>query len=130
LKSARVARVEGLKGNHALYRLRSLLDEAKNLVKLGREEVERRHDASVRSKVVPARVRRRKEVSVVSQVRAAKGEPSDALFHNLLVVDCIPDVDVGRVWHVSDSRIQVDHIGRRVLAVQMGVESLHEGRLA
>ena len=53
-----------------------------------------------------------------------------ALLHDLLVVDCVPDVDVGSVWHMCDSWIEVEDVRRGILGVQVRVESLHQSRLA
>ena len=47
-----------------------------------------------------------------------------------LVVDGIPDVDVGRVRDVHDRGVEVDDVPRLLLAVQVGVDLLDQRRLA
>ena len=52
------------------------------------------------------------------------------LSHNLLVIERFPDINVTFKWDSSDRRIQVDDIWRIPLGVEMGVDALHESRLA
>lgn len=55
---------------------------------------------------------------------------SDPLLHDLFIVDSIPDINVRRVWHMRDSRIQVEDIRRRVFGMQVRVEALHQSGLS
>lgn len=34
-----------------------------------------------------------------------------ALFHDLLVVDCVSDVDVGLEWRAGDGWVEVENVG-------------------
>ena len=42
----------------------------------------------------------------------------------------VPDVDVGTIRDMRDSRVKVDDVAGSVIAVQVGVEALDEGGLA
>jgi len=111
--------------------LGSLLDEGKDLVEFGREEVERGEDTSVRAEVVPASISHSSLRMPSSTIGRAVDTPvSYSLLHHLLVVDCISDIDICGVWHMSDGRVEIEDIRRGIFWVEIGVEALHEGRLA
>lgn len=82
----------------------ALLEELQDLVDLGREQVEGRKDATVRTEVV--------------------------LLHDFLVVNRVSNVNIALEGHVEYSWIEVYDVGRISLAVKVGVDALHEGRLA
>lgn len=82
----------------------ALLEKVEHLVEARGEEVERCHDAAVGSEVV--------------------------LLHDLLVLDRVTDVDVGTKGNARRGWVQVNHVGRLLIHVQVRIESLHERGLA
>ena len=82
----------------------ALANEVEDLIEARGEEVEARENAAVRTQLV--------------------------LLHHLAVVDRIADVDVWPEWRVENGRIEVNHVIRLVLVVQVRVEALHQRRLA
>jgi hypothetical protein len=79
-----------------------LLDEVQDLVKPGREQVQRGHDPSV--------------------------GPQSILFHHLLVVHRVPDVDVDRIRHAGHSRVKVHNVWRLLQCMEVSCEPLDERR--
>ena len=75
-----------------------------NLVNFRCEQVERCDNGSVGSQIV--------------------------FFHYFFVFNRISNIDVGTKRHLENSRIQVYHIWRSFLDVEMRVETLHERGLA
>jgi hypothetical protein len=47
-----------------------------------------------------------------------------ALLHDLLVVQGVPDVNVGSVWDSGDSGVKIDDIRRNVALVYICINSL------
>ena len=135
----------GAQSSDSLDGLCSLLEQVEDLVKLGSEQVEGRQDPSVRSEVVPARSgggRRRREANVsfgssspsselpTSEFPLSSWTRMYLLLHDLLVIYCISDVDVCVEGHVGHCWVEVDNVGRRLLRVQVRVQSLHQRSLA
>lgn len=75
-----------------------------HLVEPRREQVARREDAAV--------------------------GPEAVLLHDVLVVDGVPDVDVGAVWQLRDRGVEVYDVARAPRRVEVAVEALDERRLA
>ncbi len=46
---------------------------------------------------------------------------SYSLLHDFLVIYRISNIDVRRVWHMSDGRIEVEDVWRSVLGMEVGV---------
>lgn len=69
------------------------------LVEFGCEQVKTSHDRAIGAKAI--------------------------LFHDLLIVHGIADVYIGIERHVMHSRIEVQHVVRRFLRMQMRIEALH-----
>lgn len=82
---------------------RSLFQEVHDLIDLGDEEIEGGEDAAVWTEVV--------------------------LLHDFFVVDGIADVDVAFKGDVADGGVEVHYVGRRLLGVEVGIDSLHESCL-
>ena len=59
-------------------------------------------------------------------------EDQDILLHDLLVIDCVSDVNVGFKGNMGHCGIEVQDIGRSrvVLGVQIGIDTLHKGRFS
>lgn len=74
-----------------------------DLVHLGSEQVQCRHDPAVGSEVV--------------------------LLHDLSIVDGVADIDVAVERYIKHGRVKVDDIWRSLLRVKMRVYALHKGRL-
>lgn len=53
----------------------------------------------------------------------------NTLFHDLFVIDSIPNVNVRFEGQMGDSGVKVEDVGRlrRTLRVEVGVDALHEG---
>jgi hypothetical protein len=52
------------------------------------------------------------------------------LFHHLLIIDSIPNVDVGLIRYMGHSRIQVEDVRRFSVSVQIRVDLLDKCRFA
>lgn len=52
------------------------------------------------------------------------------LLHDLFVIHRVPNINVGFIWHMCHGRVQVEDVWRRVLAVEVRVETLHQGRFS
>jgi len=59
-------------------------------------------------------------------------EDRDILLHDLLVINCISDVDVRLKGNMGNCRIEVQDVrwSRVVLRVQIRIDPLHKGRLS
>lgn len=83
---------------------RPFLKKPKDLINLRGKEVESCEDTAIRAEII--------------------------LLHNFFVVDGVANVDVAVEGDISDSGVEIDHVGWCAFGVEVGVYSLHEGRLA
>jgi hypothetical protein len=63
---------------------------------------------------------------VISNANPSGAPEFHILLHDLFVVHRVPDINVGFVWHMRHSRIQVENVWRRILAVEVRIETLHQ----
>lgn len=120
IAASRLSAARQLEGSYALYGLCTLFNETKNLIKLGREEVECSQDAAVWAEFI-------------SWLGGGVGSPlkhkkRDILLHDFLVVHGVPNIDVGVKWNVRNSRIKIEDVRWRggFLGVQIRVYTLHK----
>jgi hypothetical protein len=52
------------------------------------------------------------------------------LFHDLLVIYCVSNVDISTVRHMCDGRIEVQNVRWGLLCMQIRVQTLQERRFA
>jgi len=105
------------------------LDEVQHLVKLGRKEVERRNDSTIGPQLVPSASFQGAPAGGVSLTRTTtamrrKAATARVLLHHVLVVDRLPDVDVGLVRQVRHGRVQVQNVGHLARGVNVGGQAL------
>jgi len=90
---------------HLLDAICPLLYQIQDLIELGREQVKCSKDAAVRTEVVPFY-----NTSSIRHPCKGREKTRYELLHYFLVVDGIPNVDIGFVRHICHSRIEIENV--------------------
>lgn len=91
---------------NALDALGTLLHQIQHLIKLGREQVQRGQDSTVRTQVIPC-----PNVILSHEKMIPQRKQRDTLLHDLFVIHRIANVDVGLEWDVGHCGIEIEDVG-------------------
>mmetsp|Transcript_87015 Transcript_87015/g.186447 ORF Transcript_87015/g.186447 Transcript_87015/m.186447 type:complete len:200 (+) Transcript_87015:537-1136(+) len=88
---------------HIVQVRRPFVEEGQDLVELGSEKIQGRHDAAIRTQA--------------------------EVLHDLLVIHSVADIDIHRIGDIPYSWVQVDRVHPLLLRLEAEDEAVHESRL-